>query len=243
VYLSWIIPCYNEERRIEKTLREVNAYLRSKNFAGGYEIFVVDSSSKDRTAAVVRNLQSQISNLKLLTVENRGKGFAVAQGMVRSQGDIRLFSDADNATAPGHFERMIPLLAQGYQVVISSRNPRDAAGASQEVPESFLRQAAGKLGNLIIQIFAVPGIWDTQNGFKALSAKAAHDIFSRSRMYGFSFDIEVLALARLLGYKIGIIPVRWKHDPDSKVTLTSYFQVLMDVFKIRWNVLTGKYAK
>lgn len=243
MYLSWIIPTYNEEKRIEKTLREVDAYLKSKNLPGGYEIIVVDSSSKDRTPEIIRRLSSHISHLSLLTVENKGKGWAVREGVLRAKGDIRLFSDADNSTSPDHFDKMVPLFGQGHLVVISSRNPLDASGASQDVPESFLRRFAGKIGNLIIQTFAVPGIWDTQNGFKAFRARTAEDIFSRIIMTGFSFDIEVLALARRLGYKIGIIPVRWKHDPDSKVGLRSYIQVLLDVFKIRWNLVTNKYDK
>lgn len=241
MYLSWIIPSHNEEKRIEKTIREVDVYLRSKNFPGGYEVIVADSFSQDRTSEIVKNLQAQISNLQLLVVENKGKGFAVKQGALAAKGDIRLFSDADNATSPDHFDKMIPFFNEGYDVVISSRSPRDAAGASEDIPESFLRRTAGKAGNLIIQIFAVPGIWDTQNGFKAFRTKAAHDIFSRLRMTGFSFDIEVLAIARRLGYKIGIIPVNWKHDPESKVTLKSYLQVFGDVFWIRWNLMTGKY--
>lgn len=241
MYLSWIIPTYNEEKRIEKTIREVDAYLKSKNFTGGCEILVVDSSSKDRTQTIVRNIQPEIPNLQLLVMENKGKGWAVREGMFKCQGDIRLFSDADNATSPEHFDKMIPLFNQGYLVVISSRHPKDAEGAYQDMPETLLRRIAGKAGNLLIQFLAVPGIWDTQNGFKAFKARAAEDIFSKILMTGFSFDIEVLALARRLGYKIGIIPVRWKHNPDSRVSFKSYIQVLLDVFRIRWNLITNKY--
>ncbi|TSC78177.1 MAG: glycosyl transferase family protein [Parcubacteria group bacterium Gr01-1014_33] len=241
MYLSWIIPCYNEEPRIEKTIREVDLYLKSKNFSGGYEILVADSSSKDKTQEIVKRLQSQISNLQLLVIENKGKGWAVREGMRSAQGDIRLFSDADNATSPEHFDKMIPYFEKGDDVVISSRNPWDAVGAFQDIPESLLRRTAGKMGNLIIQIFAVPGIWDTQNGFKALRANPAEKIFSSALMHGFSFDIEMLALARKFGFTISIIPVKWKHDPESKVTLKSYIQVFADVFKIRWNLITHKY--
>src|SRR3989344_5553003 len=241
MYLSWIIPSYNEEKRIEKTVREVDAYLRSKNFPGGHEIIVSDSSSKDRTQEIVRGLQSQISNLQLLVVENKGKGWAVREGMLKARGEVRLFSDADNATSPEHFDKMIQFFQKGYDVVISSRSSLDVLGASQDVPESLLRRFAGKAGNLIIQTFAVPGIWDTQNGFKAFSAKAAEDVFSRALIGGFAFDIEALALARRRGYKIGIIPVKWRHDPGSKGSLKSYLQVFLDVFKIRWNLITNRY--
>ncbi len=241
MYLSWIIPAYNEAKLIEKTIREVDIYLKSKNLPGGYEILVADSSSKDRTQVIVRDLKSEISNLQLLVVENKGKGWAVREGMLKCQGDIRLFSDADNATSPDHFDKMIPLFNQGYLVVISSRHSLDAKGAMQDVPETLVRRLAGKAGNLLIQFLAVPGIWDTQNGFKAFKARAAEDVFSRIFMTGFSFDIEVLALARRLGYKIGIIPVRWRHNPESRVSFKSYIQVLLDVFHIRWNLIMNKY--
>lgn len=243
MYLSWIIPAYNEEKRIEKTLREVDYYLRSKNFPGGYEIIVADSSSKDHTEEIILGLKKEIPNLRLINLPNRGKGFAVQKGMLDAAGEYRIFSDADNSTAPEYFDAMDILFREGYDVVISSRDQKDVSGASRDVKEPWYREILGNIGNLVIQIFGVWGIWDTQNGFKACTKKAAEDIFSRARMTGFSFDIEMLALARKLGRKIGIIPVRWKFDPDSKVTLKAYLQVFLDVFKIRWNLMTGVYTK
>lgn len=242
MYLSWIIPAYDEERRIEKTLREVDIYLRSKNFADGYEILVLDASSKDRTAEIVKNLSSVIPNLLLVKVDNKGKGWAVKRGMLKARGSLRLFSDADNSTAPEYFNEMESLFRQGYGMVISSRHPRDVPGASRDIKEPWHREFLGSLGNLLIQTLGVWGVWDTQNGFKAFTAKAAEDIFSRIRMIGFSFDIEALALAGRLGYKIGLIPVRWKFDPDSKVTPSAYIRVFIDVFRIRWNLMVGKYS-
>ncbi len=249
MYLSWIIPTYNEERRIEKTVREVEAYLKAKQF--DYEIIVADSASRDRTREIVNKLAAEFSaqggsasggkNLRLVAVENRGKGYAVKNGMLSARGDIRLFSDADNSTAPSYFDAMIPFFQKGYDVVISSRDPKDAKGATRDVKEPWYREILGRAGNLVIQTFGMWGIWDTQNGFKAFTKKAAGDIFSRQIITGFAFDIEVLALARHLGYKIAIIPIRWKFDPDSKVTLKAYLQVLFDVFRIRWNLITGKY--
>lgn len=246
MYLSWIIPAYNEEKRIAKTVSEVGEYL-SRHLDDAtlenYEIIVVDSSSPDRTAEVVGALMPRIAKLKLLKVENKGKGWAVKQGMFKAEGDIRLFSDADNSTAPAYFDKMLPLFKQGFAIVISSRNPKDAPGAARDVKEPWYREVMGNLGNVLIQVFGVWGIWDTQNGFKAMRAKAAEDIFSRSRINGFAFDIEVLALAHRLGYNIAITPVRWVFAEDSKVTLKAYFQVFADVFRIRWNIITGKYDR
>ena len=243
MYLSWIIPAYNEEKRIEKTIREVDVYLRNKNFPDGYEIIVSNSASTDRTRDVVERLVIEIPHVRVLNLENRGKGWAVKQAMLNASGDIRLFSDADNSTDPHYFDAMEPLFNNGYDVVISSRDSKDAAGATRDVQEQWYREIMGNMGNLVIQIFGIWGIWDTQNGFKACTAKAANEIFVRTRMTGFSFDIEMLALAKKLKYRVGIIPVRWKFDPDSKVTLKSYIQVFIDVFKIRWNFIIGAYTR
>jgi len=242
MYLSWIIPAYNEERRIEKTLREVDVFLRSQNFVGGYEIVVADSASRDATQEIVKKMSAEIPELRLFNVESKGKGLAVKKAMLNAKGEIRLFSDADNSTAPDNFLAMRELFSKGNEVVISSRDHKDASGAARDIKEPWHREIIGNVGNIIIQLFGgVWGIWDTQNGFKALSAKAAEDIFSRSLMSGFSFDIEMLALARRLNYKIAIIPIRWKFDPDSKVTPADYFKVFADVFKIRWNLIWNKY--
>ena len=242
MYLSWIIPVRNGANFLANSVGEVDRYLKSKNFAGGYEILIIaDIHSSDKTVEVADALKNTYGAVRVMAVETGGKGGAVRQGMLAATGGVRIFSDDDNATSPGHFDAMISHFERGMDVVISSRNPKDAAGAYQEVPESFLRRFAGKAGNMIIQVFAVWGIWDTQNGFKAVTAKAANEIFSRSLMPGFSFDIEMLALARKLKYKIGIIPVVWKHTEESTVTLKSYIQVLIDVFKIRWNIIINKY--
>ena len=239
MYLSWIIPTYNEEKRIEKTLREVEAYLKTKNF--DYEIIVADSASKDRTREIVSKIAAEFKNVRIAGTEKRGKGLGVREGMLAGHGDIRLFSDADNSTAPGYFDQMIPLFEKGYDVVISSRDSKDARGASRDVKEPWYREILGRLGNLIIQIFGVWGIWDTQNGFKAFTKKAAEDLFSRQTIPGFAFDIEILALAKKLGLKLAIIPVRWHFETESKVTLKAYFNVFLDVFRIRWNLITNKY--
>jgi dolichyl-phosphate beta-glucosyltransferase len=242
LYLSWIIPAYNEEKRIEKTLREVDRYLRSKNFSDGYEIIVANSASRDRTVEIAEGLKSQIFNLRIVNLENKGKGWAVRQGMLEARGEIRLFSDADNSTAPENFDKMIPFFEQGYDIVISSRDPKDAPGASRDVKEPWYREILGNLGNIVVQLFGVWGIWDTQNGFKALKRESAEDIFPRMVMKGFSFDIEMLAIAKKLGKRIAIIPVRWQFEAGSKVTLKDYIKVFLDVFKIRWNLLTNKYG-
>lgn len=241
MYLSWIIPAHNEEKRIEKTLREVDGYLRAKNFPDGYEILVVNNASSDATSSLVERVKGSIPNIKLYDLEGYGKGFAVKHGMLVARGKICLFSDADNSTAPENFDKMIPFFEKGHDIVISSRDPKDAPGAARDIEEPWYREILGNAGNILIQIFGVWGIWDTQNGFKAFTSSAAKSIFSKSLMYGWSFDIEALALAKRIGYKIAIIPIRWKFEADSKVTLGAYISVFLDVFKIRWNLITNKY--
>ncbi|MDO8600632.1 MAG: glycosyltransferase [bacterium] len=246
MFLSWLIPAHNEERRIEKTIREVDSYLRTKKNLDSsfqYEIILINAGSTDKTQEIAERLTKEVANFSILVTDGRGKGWAVKEGMLKSHGDIRLFSDADNATSPDHWDRFAPLFTKGFDVVIGSRHYRDVPGAQQRVGEPLVRRIAGQMGNLWIQALAVPGIWDTQAGFKAFTKKAAEDIFSKTLMFGFSFDIEVLALARRLKYKINIVALDWKHDPDSKVTMKSYIQVLLDVVKIRWNLITRKYSQ
>ncbi len=242
MHLSIVIPAYNEEKRITKTLESLRQYFIKQDFE--YEIIVVSDGSKDKTAEKVINFQGKINNLKLIdNKENKGKGAVVRQGIMESKGKYRLFMDADNSTSVDHIEKAWPLFAEGFEIVIGSRDPKDAKGAKQTIPQPFFRRFLGNVGNLIIQVFAVPGIWDTQCGFKVFTEKAVSDIFPKMRIERWGFDIEILFLARLFGYKkkIGIIPVNWINDAESKVGLGGYLQVFKELFQIRWNNIKGYY--
>ncbi len=239
-YLTVLIPCYNEEKTISATLLAIDQYLQKQPFAS--EILVVDDGSKDKTVEVVENFKKTISNLNVIANPvNHGKGWVVRQGMLAAQGQVRLFMDADNATTVDHFDKMKPYFEQGADVVIGSREDRDAKGAKQAVSQPFWKRQMGNAGNLVIQIFAVWGIWDTQCGFKAFSVKAAQDIFSRMKIDRWSLDVEALALARKLKYKINIIPVYWISKPVSRVNLKAYLSFFAEVFKIWWWLLTDAY--
>ena len=162
MYISWIIPCYNEEKRIEKTIREVDAYLRAKDFPGGFEIIVSNSASRDHTAEIVKRLHGEIANLRLLNLENKGKGWAVREGMRSAAGDIRLFSDADNSVSPDHLDKFLPFLcgieppnaAGCFDAVIGSI---EVPGASIEEHAQWYRRKLGKLAKYVIR--AVSGLW------------------------------------------------------------------------------------
>lgn len=240
IYLSVIIPAYNEAERLPKILRRFQEYFSSKPFS--YEIIIAADGPKDNTIEIAKNMAGEINNLRVLERrQNRGKGYTVREGMLASHGRIRLFADADNSTDISHFDKMRGLFDKGYDVVICSRDPKDAPGAKQAVSQAWPKRLLGNLGNLFIQLVVVRGIWDTQCGFKAFRAPAAENIFSRSVINRWGFDIEALALARALHYKIGIIPANWINDPKSHVSFMAYFQVLWETVKTRWNLSRGKY--
>lgn len=240
IQLSVIVPVYNEAERLPKTLQRLHAYLAAGRLT--YEIVVVLDGPTDATAEVLRRMSCEIAHLKIIDrAENRGKGYTVKQGMLRAAGEIRLFTDADNSTDIRHFDQMMPLFDQGCDLVIASRNPKDAPEAEQAVPQAAFKRVIGQLGNRIVQSLAVPGIWDTQCGFKAFRAEAAERIFTQTRVDRWGFDIEVLALAQALNYQIGIIPARWVNDERSHVRLTDYFRVLADTVQVWRNLRKGQY--
>lgn len=233
-----IIPAYNEEKRIVKTLKRIKEYLSGQSYT--YEVLVVVDGAKDKTAEVAQNFAKDWQNLKIINnKENHGKGFVVRQGMLESKGDYRVFTDADNSTDIRHLEKLLPKFQEGFEVVIGSRDYRDVVGATQAVPQSRLKRLLGDMGNLFIQFLVVPGIWDTQNGFKGFTAAAAQKIFSQTQINRWAFDVEALGLARKFGYKTGIIPVYWENDAQSHVKLSGYLNALWETVKIWWR-LGGK---
>jgi len=239
MHLSVVIPAYNEERRLPKTLAEIDKYLRKQDY--DYEILVVNDGSKDKTVEVVENLKSQISNLKITGYEkNRGKGYAVRFGMLEAKGDYRLFTDADNSTSIDQIEKIWPEFEKGFDVVIGSR---DIKGSILDPPQPFLRKIILGEGFKLYRkiIIGLWGIEDTQCGFKCFTKKAAENIFPKCQIDRFAFDPEILVIAKKLGYKIKEIPVYWKNDPESKVKLKSIFKMALDLIKIKINSIKGIY--
>ncbi|MDT8304594.1 MAG: glycosyltransferase family 2 protein [Anaerolineae bacterium] len=241
-YLSVIIPAYTEEGRIGNTLEVIHEYLQKQPFRS--EIVVVLDGPKDRTLEKVKVFAADHPGVRWIDrEENRGKGFTVRQGMLAACGEIRLFTDADNSTDISHFDQMKPLFDSGSEVVICSRDPKDATGAQQAVPQPALKRFLGNAGNLFVQVMAVPGIWDTQCGFKAFSARAAKEIFSVATIDRWGFDIEALALARHFGYPIRIIPAHWIDDANTHVSMRNYLETLWETVRVRWNLLRGAYRR
>ncbi len=247
MYLSWIIPAYNEEKRIERSIRDAAAFLRSKNFPGGFEILVSNSASRDRTVEVVTRLMADISELRLLNLENKGKGWAVRSAMLAVRSEVRMFSDADNSVSPEQLDRFLPLLCpldqvkkeDCFDVVIGSI---EIPGATIEEHAQWYRRMLGKFAKYVIR--AVSGLWaihDSQRGFKVFSAAAAEAVFSRQTITGWGFDFEILLIARLHGFRIREVPVHWVNPPDSKVGIGAYGSTLGELFRVRWNAIRGRY--
>ncbi len=233
--LSVVIPAYNEEQRIAKTLEDVGQFLSRQAY--DYEILVIDDGSKDKTAEVVRQLG--IKNLILVdNRENHGKGWVVGQGMLQATGDVRVFMDADNSTKIDEIAKFLPVFAQGFDIVVGSRRIK---GSHVPQDQGGLREFLGWAFRTIVHIIVPVGVTDTQCGFKAMTAKAAQQIFPKQTIFRWAFDVEILALARRSHLKIAEVPITWVNDAASHVKLGGMLNMLLEVLTVRWHLMTGKY--
>ncbi len=232
--LSVVVPALNEEDRLPRTLERIGSHLGRRRER--YELVVVDDGSRDRTAE-----RAQAAGATVLRNEtNRGKGYAVRRGMLAARGARRLMTDADLSTPIEELDRLCARMDDGHDVVIGSRA---LPGARIEVRQPWYRESMGRLFNLFVRALVVPGVTDTQCGFKLFSAAAARDVFSSARLDGFSFDVEVLFLARRKGYRIAEVPVVWRNDAASRVSLVRGFLAFPDLLRIRANDWTGRYRQ
>ncbi|PIP22682.1 MAG: hypothetical protein COX37_02770 [Candidatus Nealsonbacteria bacterium CG23_combo_of_CG06-09_8_20_14_all_39_17] len=238
MYLSIIIPAYNEEKRIPSTLKEIDLYLRTQTYE--YEIIVVNDGSKDGTAGVVNGLISEIKNLKLIdNKENHGKGFVTRQGLSEAKGEYRLFTDADNSTSIDQVEKMLPEFKKGYDIIIGSRDIKGAILIpAQPMIRRFLGEVFGFLTNFLCGTW---GLMDTQCGFKGMTKGSVDKVIPKCRIDRFAFDPEILAVSKKFGFKIKEIPVTWKNDLASTVKFSGMVKMGLDLLKIRWNLISGKY--
>jgi dolichyl-phosphate beta-glucosyltransferase len=237
--ISILIPAYNEERRLPQTLERIGAYVASRPFDA--EIIVVDDGSTDATARVVEEHGARIPNLRLVSNGvNRGKGYSVRHGMLEARGEIALFTDADLSAPIEEADKLIGAL-QHAEVTLGSRALDRSLIATHQ---SRFREIAGIIFNKLVKaILWLPSI-DTQCGFKAFALPRARIIFEQQRIEGFGFDPEVLFLARRHGLRAVEIPVRWSHDPNTKVRMgIDSLRMLADLLVIRWNCLLGRYPR
>jgi len=227
---SIIIPAYNEQERLGATLAEIGEYLANRQVSA--EIIVVDDGSTDATVVLAEQWAERLPVSVIELPVNRGKGHAVRVGMLAAAGAKRVFTDADGSTPIDELDALEAALFSigGRGVAIASVAVEGAVILS---PQSRFRAFAGRVGNRLIQLLVLPGVKDSQRGFKLFSSEAAEEAFAAAEVDGWAFDVEVLALARLGGFPVIEVPVRWEHRLASRVKASSYLTTLVEVWKIR----------
>ena len=235
-YLSIIIPAYNEEPRIAGTLREVVDYLSTRPYT--WEVAVVDDGSADATASLVKTFSEACPQVHLISVPHGGKGWAVNHGMLWTRGDYRFLCDADLSMPIEQVSRFLPPKTKDFDVAIGSR---EASGAAR-IGEPYRRHLMGRVYNLLVRLLALPGLSDTQCGFKCFRGPVVQKLFPLQRLYGFAFDVEILFIARKRNLHIMEVPIDWYYRPQSKVSpLKDSLVMSWDILKMRWQHLRGKY--
>ncbi len=232
-FLSLIIPAYNEEQRLPRTLTKIQSFLKDQPYES--EVLVVENGSRDRTAAIAEEFSSLV---RLLREPERGKGRAVRRGMVEASGDFRFICDADLSMPIEEVNRFLPPQLEEYDIAIASR---EIAGAVRHNEPAY-RHWIGRIFNLLVRTMAVPGFQDTQCGFKCFTAEAAEALFPLQRIDGWTFDVELLYVALRLGYRVKEVPINWYYFPGSRVRMVrDSWLMLTDLFRIRSNWRRGLY--
>lgn len=235
-FLSIVIPAHNEERRLPHTLEQIFSFLAQQPYAS--EVLVVENGSSDRTYAIAQEFARRHPNLRALQVEQRGKGRAVQHGMLTAQGEYHFLCDADLSMPIAEVNRFLPPALADFDIAIGSR---EAPGAVR-YNEPAYRHWGGRAINLLIRLLALPGLHDTQCGFKCFRAAVSRDIFRFQTFPGISFDPETLYIARRRGYRIVELPIPWYFDPESRIHLFSdTLSLVRDLLLIRRNARRGLY--
>jgi glycosyltransferase involved in cell wall biosynthesis len=234
--VSFVIPCFNEERRLGASLEALLPFLAKRGFS--FEVLLVDNGSTDRTLEVARSFAARDSRVSVLAEPRRGKGLAVRRGMLEARGNWRMLCDADFSMPVDEIPRFLPPSLQEAELAIASR---EAPGALR-VGEPTWRHLMGRIFNLLIRALTLPGFQDTQCGFKSFRADAAEAVFRRQSLDGMCFDVEVLAIATALGYRIREIPITWHFDPDTRVRpVQDTVLMVLDLWRIRRRARGGAY--
>lgn len=235
-FLSIVIPAHNEEDRLPNTLEKIYKFLETQDFL--YEVIIVENGSSDHTLELAQEFAQSRPTLRVLQEQKRGKGNAVKRGMLEARGDYRFICDADLSMPIEELLKFIPPALQQFDIAIASR---EAPGAVR-YNEPPYRHIGGRAVNFIIQLLILPGLNDTQCGFKCFRADIAEAIFRQQTLAGWSFDIEILYLARRKKFIINEIPIHWYFDADSKVSaVRDAVRMISDIFRIHLNAIRGRY--
>ncbi|HXN77563.1 MAG TPA: dolichyl-phosphate beta-glucosyltransferase [Candidatus Dormibacteraeota bacterium] len=229
--LSIVVPCYNEEQRLPRTIEQIERYLGGKGLS--YELILVDDGSSDGTRKIMDAAAERNRSVRLEALpHNRGKGRALAEGVAAARGAEILVTDADLSTPIEELDKLRAELRKGVGVAIASRALR---GSRVEVSQPIYRVLMGKAFNLLVQAVLLPGIWDTQCGFKLFRADVAHEVFAELTTDGFGYDPEVLYRAKKRGLKIAEVPVVWRNSAPTKVSpIKSSLDMFRHVLRIRF---------
>lgn len=235
-YLSIVIPAYNEEVRLPDSLQAVAEFVGSKPYTA--EIVVVDNNSKDSTSAIIQDFAARFDFVRGLFEGTQGKGAAVRMGMLAARGEYRFICDADLSMPIAELDKFLPPQLADYDIAIGSR---EAPGAVR-YNEPWHRHVMGRVFNTIVRVLAVPGLQDTQCGFKMFRAEVAEALFPLQTMNGWSFDVEILYAARRRGYRIVEVPIHWYYGENTRISpLRDSLDMAVEVLKIRRNGLRGLY--
>lgn len=237
-FLSVVIPAHNEERRLPRTLEQVFDFLGSQSYSS--EVLVVENGSTDRTLAIAQDFAHRHANLRVLQESARGKGLAVRRGMLEADGEYRFICDADLSMPIQEVNKFLPPACTDFDLAIGSREAR----GSVRYDEPAFRHWGGRGINAVIRILILPGLQDTQCGFKCFTAAAAEALFPLQTLPGWSFDIELLYLARRRNFRIREIPINWYFDAETKLrAVPDAFRMIRDIFTIHLQSLRGVYDR
>jgi dolichyl-phosphate beta-glucosyltransferase len=235
-FLSIIIPAHNEENRLPGTLEQIFAFLQHQNYEA--EVLVIENGSSDLTFELAQSYASRHKILRVLRADGLGKGLAVRTGMLAAGGQYRFMCDADLSMPVEEINKFLPPALTEFDVAIASR---EVQGAVRYAEPSY-RHLGGRFLNFLIRLLILPGLQDTQCGFKCFSSAAAQDLFQRQTLPGWSFDIELLFVARRRGYRIAEIPIDWYYQSESKVSaLPDALRMIRDIFRIQARARRGSY--
>ena len=235
VYLSVVIPAYNEAKRIMPTLESILAYLKQKDYTS--EILVVDDGSTDDTVKIVKSINNGEIIVRVIeNKENHGKGFVVRQGMAETRGLYRLFMDADNSTNISEIEKFWPYVKKGYDIVIGSRA---VDGSEIVIHQPWYRETPGRIANKMIRKMTNLPFMDTQCGFKLYSKKADMEVFSKGKIDRWAFDVETLTVAKKKGFRIKEVGIKWENNEASRVSFGGYINTFAELLAIRKKIKEG----